>query len=148
VIVLVIQIVLPWGIAQLGPRLGWVQQAPAWWNFGGLTAVLVGLGLYAWCLTFHFRTYTNAVRVGFAPPHLVSGGPYQASRNPMYVSGLFVWLGWAVFYGSIAVFIALVLLWAVFSFRVIPQEERQLEALFGDEYREYKRSVRRWFGRS
>jgi protein-S-isoprenylcysteine O-methyltransferase Ste14 len=65
----------------------------------------------------------------------------------MYVAGLFAWIGWTVFYGSPAVFIGLVLLWSLFTLRVIPYEERQLEALFGDEYREYKKSVRRWIGR-
>jgi len=65
----------------------------------------------------------------------------------MYVSGLFAWLGWTVFYGSPAVLVVLLLLWSVFSFRVIPHEERLLETLFGDEYLEYKRSVRRWIGR-
>jgi protein-S-isoprenylcysteine O-methyltransferase Ste14 len=147
-IVFVIQIVLPWGAARIGPRWGWTQQgAPGWWNLLGLAVVFFGIGMYAWCLVFHYRSYRTAVRVGFTPPHIVTAGPYQISRNPMYVSGLFAWLGWAIFYGSPAVFAALVLLWAVFTLRVIPQEEEQLEALFGDEYREYKRSVRRWFGR-
>jgi protein-S-isoprenylcysteine O-methyltransferase Ste14 len=147
VIVLVIQVLLPWIIAKLGPRFGWTQQAPALWNFTGIIAVAIGLALYAWCLVFHFRSYRASVRVGFSPPHLVIAGPYRFSRNPMYVSGLFTWLGWTVFYGSPAVFIALVLLWAVFSFRVIPYEERQLEVLFGDDYLEYRRSVRRWIGK-
>jgi protein-S-isoprenylcysteine O-methyltransferase Ste14 len=35
----------------------------------------------------------------------------------------------------------------MFAFRVIPYEERQLEALFGDNYLDYKRSVRRWIWR-
>jgi len=65
----------------------------------------------------------------------------------MYLSGLITWLGWTIFYGSPAVFVALVLLWAIFSFRVIPIEERQLEELFGNAYLEYKDSVRRWIGR-
>jgi protein-S-isoprenylcysteine O-methyltransferase Ste14 len=65
----------------------------------------------------------------------------------MYVAGLFTWIGWAIFYGSPAVFIGLALLWSLFTFRVIPYEERQLEALFGDEYLKYKKSVRRWIGR-
>jgi protein-S-isoprenylcysteine O-methyltransferase Ste14 len=147
VIVLVIQILLPWVIAKLGPRFGWSQQTLAWWNFTGLIAVAIGLGLYAWCLSFHFRSYRSSVRVGFSPPHLVIAGPYRFSRNPMYVSGLIVWFGWAVFYGSPAVFVALLLLWFIFAFRVIPHEERLLEKLFGDEYLEYKRSIRRWIGR-
>ena len=147
VIVLVIQVLLPWVVSRLGPRFGWSQAAPGWWNLAGLVAVAIGLALYVWCLAFHFRSYRASVRIGFSPPHLVVAGPYRFSRNPMYVSGLFVWLGWTVFYGSPAVFVALVLLWSVFAFRVIPHEERQLEALFGDDYLEYKRSVRRWIGR-
>jgi protein-S-isoprenylcysteine O-methyltransferase Ste14 len=144
VIVLVIQILLPWAIAKLGPGFGWSQLAPGWWNLTGLIAVAIGLALYGWCLAFHFRTYRASVRIGFSPPHLVIAGPYRFSRNPMYVSGLFVWFGWMVFYGSPAVFVALVLLWSIFAFRVIPHEERQLEALFGDDYLDYKRSVSRW----
>ena len=62
-------------------------------------------------------------------------------------AGLSAWLGWALFYGSPAVLIGLALLWSLFTFRVIPYEERQLEALFGDEYLAYKRSVRRWMVR-
>jgi protein-S-isoprenylcysteine O-methyltransferase Ste14 len=146
-IVLVIQILLPWAVSKFGPRFGWSQQTPALWNITGLIAIVVGLSLYAWCLVFHFRSYHNSVRVGFSPPHLVTGGPYQVSRNPMYVSGLFVWLGWTIFYGSPAVFIALVILFSIFALRVIPQEEYQLEMLFGDDYLEYKRLVRRWIGR-
>jgi protein-S-isoprenylcysteine O-methyltransferase Ste14 len=147
VIVLVIQVLLPWIIAKLGPRFGWSQLSPGWWNLSGLIAVAIGLGLYAWCLVFHYKTYRESVRIGFSPPHLVNSGPYRVSRNPMYVSGLFVWFGWAVFCGSPAVFVALVLLWVVFAFRVIPHEERLLEELFGDDYLEYKRSVHRWIGR-
>lgn len=147
VIVLLILVLLPWAITKLGPRYGWSQHAPALWNYTGLIPVAFGLTLYVWCLVFHFMSYRTSVRVGFSPPHLVISGPYRVSRNPMYVAGLFAWLGWTVYYGSPAVFIALLLLWAIFSFRVIPYEERQLEMLFGEEYLEYKRSVRRWIGR-
>jgi protein-S-isoprenylcysteine O-methyltransferase Ste14 len=147
VLVLVILVVVPWAIAGIGPRYGWSQAAPATWNLVGLIGVATGIALYAWCLAFHFRSYRASVRLSFSPPHLVLGGPYRYSRNPMYVAGLFAWLGWTVFYGSPAVFVGLALLWFVFNLWVIPHEERQLEALFGDEYLEYRRSVRRWIGR-
>jgi protein-S-isoprenylcysteine O-methyltransferase Ste14 len=148
IIVLVIMIILPWTVSMLGPRYGWSQGMPAMWNFAGLVTVVMGLAMYVWCLAFHFKSYREAVRIGFEPPHLVVTGPYTYSRNPMYVAGLFAWIGWTVFYGSPAVFIGLVLLWSMFTFRVIPYEEHQLEALFGDEYLEYKKSVRRWIGRN
>lgn len=147
VIVLVIQILMPWAIAKIGPRFGWFDLSPSVWNYIGLLAVAVGLSLYAWCLVNHFRTYRDAVQVGFSPPHLVVSGPYVISRNPMYVSGLFTWLGWTIYFGSPAVLVALLILWAIFSFRVIPHEENLLEDLFSEEYLEYKRTVRKWIGR-
>jgi protein-S-isoprenylcysteine O-methyltransferase Ste14 len=143
-----ILVVAPWALAKIGPRYGWAQAAPAAWNLIGLAGVAVGLALYVWCLVFHFKSYRAPVRVGFAPPHLVVDGPYQVSRNPMYAAGLLAWLGWALFYGSPAVLAGLLLLWSLFQFRVIPYEERQLEELFGDEYRDYTRSVPRWLGRA
>jgi len=147
IIVLVIMIILPWIVSMLGPRYGWGHGVPATWNFTGLVAVVMGLAMYVWCLVFHFKSYRDAIRIGFTPPHLVVTGPYRYSRNPMYIAGLFAWIGWTVFYESPAVFIGLVFLWSMFTFKVIPYEERQLEALFRDEYLKYKKSVRRWIGR-
>ena len=147
VIVLVIQILFPWATAKIGPRFGWSKLSPVSWNYIGIILVTVSLSLYAWCLVNHFRTYRDSVRVSFSPPHLVVTGPYVISRNPMYVSGLLTWLGWTVYFGSPAVLLVLLLLWAIFGFRVIPHEEGLLEELFGEEYLEYKRTVRRWIGR-
>jgi len=147
VIILIIHVLLPWAVARIGPRFGWTQQDPGRWNLVGLVVATIGVVLYVWCLVFHYKSYRTSVRVGFTPPHLVIAGPYRFSRNPMYVTGLIAWLGWVIFYGSPAVFVGLVLLWVIFTFRVIPYEERQLEELFGDEYLEYKRSVPRWVGR-
>lgn len=147
VLVLTILVFLPWLVAKIGPRFGWDQSTPGNWNLIGLIAVVIGLSLYVWCLIFHFKSYSESVRIGFSPPQLVAVGPYRYSRNPMYVAGLFSWIGWTIFYGSPAVFVALVLLFSAFTFRVIPQEERQLEELFGDSYLEYKHSVHRWIGR-
>jgi protein-S-isoprenylcysteine O-methyltransferase Ste14 len=37
-----------------------------------------------------------------------------------------------------------VLFVALIDFFIIPGEERKLEKIFGEPYREYKKSVRRW----
>lgn len=147
VLVLAVQVVLPWAISKIGPRLGWSDGTPAIWNLAGFLGVAIGLGLYIWCLTVHFLDYPSSVRVGFAPPNLVVAGPYRLSRNPMYLSALVAWFGWTIFYGSPAVLIAFAILWTVFALRVIPMEERQLQDLFGEDYIEYMHLVRRWFGR-
>lgn len=146
-IVLLIMVLAPWAVSRIGPRYGWNPDGAGNINNLGLLAVAAGLGMYAWSLVHHFRSYHTSVDLGFTPPMLVIAGPYRVSRNPMYVAGLFTWLGWTIFFGSPAVLVALALLWLAFSIRVIPYEERQLEELFGQDYMIYKSSVRRWFGR-
>ena len=147
VVVVVIQILLPWAVSQLGPHLGWVDGRPGVWHLMGLIGVGLGISLYTWCLAVHFKDYPSSVRLGFSPPQLVVAGPYRFTRNPMYQAGLLTWLGWMFFFGSPAVLVALVLLGALIAFYVVPLEERQLEAMFGEEYVVYRRSVPRWLGK-
>jgi protein-S-isoprenylcysteine O-methyltransferase Ste14 len=81
------------------------------------------------------------------PPILLTGGPFAWTRNPMYLGFLMLWLGWALWYGSVAVGIGLVTLAAFLVFHV-PHEERGLEARFGEAYLQYKSKVPRWLGRT
>jgi len=79
--------------------------------------------------------------------YLLRRGMYAFSRHPMYLSELTLLLGWIIFYGSLALVIALVMWFVFFNYYAIPQEERILEAHFGEAYREYKKQVPRWFGK-
>ncbi len=75
---------------------------------------------------------------------LVSGGLYRFTRNPMYLGMLLILTGIAVLLGAPANILVLAGFVAYIThFQIKPEEER-LEAMFGDEYRAYKRSVRRW----
>jgi protein-S-isoprenylcysteine O-methyltransferase Ste14 len=65
----------------------------------------------------------------------------------MYLAELALWLGWAILYGSILVFMGFLLMWPVMNYRVIPREERELETRFGERYLEYQKRVPRWFGK-
>src|SRR5262249_50412491 len=56
-------------------------------------------------------------------------GPFAFSRNPMFLSGLTVLLGWALFYGSVVILMLAVLGWAMANLFKVPQEGRGLEAL-------------------
>jgi len=71
-------------------------------------------------------------------------GPYTFTRNPMYVAEIAIWFGWAVFFGSIGVFAAALVLGAIVSCTVVPLEERTLERAFGQGYLEFKNRTRRW----
>jgi protein-S-isoprenylcysteine O-methyltransferase Ste14 len=76
---------------------------------------------------------------------LVTDGPFRYTRNPAY-------LALAMYYVAIAnlvntrwpVFLLPAMLFMV-QRGVIEREERYLERRFGQEYREYKARVRRWF---
>jgi protein-S-isoprenylcysteine O-methyltransferase Ste14 len=62
----------------------------------------------------------------------------------MYVAELGIWVGWAIFFGSIGVFAGAVVLWAVVGFVVVSRDEHTLEAAFGQAYLQFKSRTRRW----
>ena len=81
-------------------------------------------------------------------PSLLVRGPYRLTRNPIYIAYLGLWLGWALFFGSIGVLIAWLLLCLVANLMIVPQEERDLGAVFGEVYLQYKNRVPRWLGKA
>ncbi|HEX7030662.1 MAG TPA: isoprenylcysteine carboxylmethyltransferase family protein [Gammaproteobacteria bacterium] len=88
-------------------------------------------------------TTTNPLDPGRASK-LVVAGIYRYSRNPMYLGFALLLAAWGVFLGNLAALLAVAAFIIYMNrFQVAP-EERALEALFGEEYRAYRRSVRRW----
>ena len=139
----------PAGLSELTPHYGWVQDRPSVWNLPSLVLVVGGFAFLAWCLYHHFVRWPWMVEFkGFTPPYLLTAGPYQWSRNPMYVAGIVIWFGWALFYGSLAVLLGMAVFWSAIALLSVPYEERALEAQFGEEYLSYKRAVPRWLGRA
>jgi protein-S-isoprenylcysteine O-methyltransferase Ste14 len=141
--------ILPWTVSLIGHRYGWETGHPGTWNLLGLILVLIGTAGLIWGISAHTsRSPQVGVDVEFEKNYLLRNGLYAYSRNPMYVAELILMWGWVIFYGSIAVLIALIA-WALFfNFYQIPKEERSIEAHFGDVYREYKGRVPRWLGKA
>ena len=138
--------VVPWAISLLTRRHGWTESGPGIPNFLGLIPVVAGAAGLTWIVVVGFAETAERVELTLIPKHLLMRGPYGFTRNPMYGAELGLWLGWALWYGSVAVFSGFVVFWAVVNFVVVPREERSLEARFGDTYREYKAKKPRWFG--
>jgi protein-S-isoprenylcysteine O-methyltransferase Ste14 len=78
------------------------------------------------------------------PRALVRTGPFRFTRNPLYLALLLVLSAFAVLANSVWLVIAVPVLFILFNTIAIPREEATLAALFGDEYAEYRRTVRRW----
>lgn len=140
-------IVAPWGLSLLSTRYGWIGGRPGPWNLLALALVIPGLAFTLWMVTVHFRASPDTFMDFQQSRNLITPGPYAYSRNPMYVVEMAFWFGWALFYGSIAVFIGFLLWFALFRFVLVPYEERDLEKRFGESYRQYKQQVPRWIGK-
>ena len=142
--------VVPWAVSLLVWRHGWIEGRPGIWNLLGLIPLGAGIALLIWnFVTGLLNVHRMPERVeALVPPYLVTSGPYAFTRNPMYVGELALWLGWTILYGSVAVFIAMAVLCALMAALVLPREEQTLEAQFGEVYRQYKRTVPRWLGKT
>lgn len=120
---------------------------PAWSpSLGIVLAVAGGLVVLACAGVFIVRGRgTPAV---FDPPReFVAVGPYKYVRNPMYIGGLTLLVGFGLYERSVAILVlCVVLLLAVHGF-VVFFEEPQLRARFSAGYEQYCRDVRRWVPR-
>ena len=75
---------------------------------------------------------------------LVVRGVFRWTRNPMYLAMLLVLIAWACIVANAAALVILPLFVAYLNRFQIAPEERALQARFGSEFEQYKRTVRRW----
>lgn len=114
--------------------------------FGG---ALIACGLALAIATIRqFATTGRGTLAPWDPPrHLVVRGAYRYVRNPMIAGVLLVLLGEALAFRALGVLIWFAAFAALNAAFIPLVEERMLERRFGDEYRQYRRSVPRWFPR-
>ncbi len=109
----------------------------------GVLLILLGAAILPPTLARFYRAGTPF------DPHkpasaLITDGPYRYSRNPAYVVLTLWYLGIAFLLNN-GWALLLVLGPLLFMDRcAIRREEQHLEAKFGEEYRRYKSTVRRW----
>lgn len=75
---------------------------------------------------------------------LMTRGVYRYSRNPIYLAFCIATLGAGLLFNSWWVIAAIIPLVYLLQRLVIAREESYLEQKFGQEYRAYRDSVRRW----
>jgi protein-S-isoprenylcysteine O-methyltransferase Ste14 len=112
-------------------------------------SVLVGVGILVIVATRRaFRSYQQPTDPGRPTGKLITTGVFAHSRNPLYLGGVCVLVGLALalnlVWGLLLLAPALV---ACHVLLIVP-EERYLAAKFGEDYRSYAATVRRWIGRS
>lgn len=112
-------------------------------NLAGWLLIVFGGGTILSAIGLFRRAGTQA------PPWktthaIVTDGVYRWTRNPMYLGMAAVSGGVALVADSLLALLALIPVVIVIQREVIAREEAYLEAKFGDTYRRYKASVRRW----
>ena len=75
---------------------------------------------------------------------LVETGPYQFTRNPMYLGMVALQLGVALTFAVEWALIGAVVVWSILHWGVVLREEAYLTAKFGAPYEAYLRRTRRW----
>lgn len=112
---------------------------------------LVGLWLAAGAVldlsalfSFHrAKTTVNPLKPANASA-LVISGIYRYTRNPMYLGLCCLLTAWLLWLGNVYNLALLVLFPLYITWFQIRPEEEVLARLFGDEYADYCRKVRRW----
>ncbi len=109
----------------------------------GMIAIVFGAAivLSAQGLFLRFKTSSRPWKASSA---LIVEGVYRWTRNPMYLAMALIYAGIAMLLDSGTQACLLFPLLFVIQKEVIEREERYLEGKFGEEYRAYKASVRRW----
>ncbi len=121
---------------------------PQPYNFSGIVLIPVGLLLIIWAnyVLLHIGKIGLRNREPMQKPsNLVLVGPFKYTRNPIYLGCLLMLLGTVIVWSSVVTAFLMILVYIVFRRVFIKREEIILEEEFSDEYRDFKRHIRRWF---
>ena len=114
------------------------------WRAAGLIPIAAGVWLNLAAVRA-FKARGTTVKPFEQSSALVTDGVFRISRNPIYLGMALILVGIATLIGSLSPFLVCVGFAALIHFRFIRVEERMLAATFGDTWRAYRDTTRRWF---
>ena len=130
--------------------LNWVYPLP-WlgWPLSDILFAAGWLSILAFAALFFISVRTmkrakTTLDPNGIPDHLVTGGPFSFTRNPIYLGNTLLMIGIGLVSG-IVWFLLLAIVAAFVTQKVaIEREEKVLAEKFGKRYRDYAKRVRRW----
>jgi protein-S-isoprenylcysteine O-methyltransferase Ste14 len=133
-----------WAFGRLAP-LAWpgMDDGPA--HSIGIGIGLAGVALLVWSGLTLWRHGTTFLPSRAQATRLVTDGPYAIRRNPIYIADVLMLLGVAELTKNVWFVILAALFIPLVTWLAVLPEERHLEDRFGDAYRDYKATTRRWF---
>lgn len=115
----------------------------AWLNWMGVFLVIFGF-VFAFLAVRQMHAAGTTIEPHGTVTALVTNGPYRISRNPIYLSFLFITIGLPMALGTLWGLLVTPLLIAGLNILVIRYEEEYLGSKFDGRYDAYKLKVRRW----
>lgn len=120
-----------------------VGEFPSSLRLLGLLLLVLSFIPGPWALILMLRKGVNP-----EPNHptsaLVTTGIFRYTRNPIYMTFTLFVAGFGLLFSNLWALLLLILILIIIHYGVIVREERYLARKFGDNYRQYKASVRRW----
>ena len=124
-------------IAPVEPLLG------ATWQYIGIALMVLGFTTILLAVR-SFRKHETTIIPDGQPSTLMAGGLFAYSRNPIYLAMAVLLIGSGLAIGQIWALIIVPIFVLLVQQIWIAKEEENLEAEFGQFYRNYKMEVRRW----
>ena len=112
-------------------------------DVAGAVLANAALLLTLYCVAL-FGLARTTLMPGARSARLVVRGPYRISRNPLYLSLVLAYVGFAGMYEFPWALLLLPLPVALLQRVTIPFEESRMAAVFGEDYARYRLRVRRW----
>ena len=109
----------------------------------GWSLLLIGILIGGWARITFTRSKTSLF-VGDTASRLVSQGPFRYSRNPMYVAITLCCVALGLITRSAYYLVAAATFFGIIAFAYVPFEEKTLLQMFGRDYEDYRKRVRRW----
>ena len=109
--------------------------------FVGIALILTGFSIALWTIYVQFDIGKGTPAPMMPTQKLITTGPFKYCRNPMVLGTICGYFGVVVLTGSISSLILFLLMISVLLAYVKRIEEKELEARFGKEYQEYKKST-------
>jgi len=139
VLVYLIGVGLEWTVPVPSP----LHLTPAATAVSGIVVFALGAAIAGWgWFTFHKAGTTRVP--GKLSSELVTWGPYRFTRNPMYLGMVIAYVGEALIQRHVWPLLLLPIVVGFVNWIVIPVEQANMAAMFGDSYAAYCHRVRRW----
>jgi protein-S-isoprenylcysteine O-methyltransferase Ste14 len=112
-------------------------------RWSGLALIMFAVAIAVWGTKTMHAAGTNISPLQPAMS-IVTSGPFRFSRNPLYVALTLLYLGLTLAFNTWWGIVVLIPLLLILHYGVVLREERYLEQKFGETYKGYRSSVRRY----